>query len=363
MKLLVVFAALVAFTAACSDKSSYCRFFPRAQCSTNAIVRMQCPKYCGTCGGSGSGSSGSCRDLSSNCYMFRSQCSNSYVRQRCPKTCNACSGGGSGGSGGSGVPSCAGKGTGLPSGAPCGQVKVSSSRVIAGENAKAGAWPWQIAMTMKNGRFFCGGSLVNAKWVVTASHCIDKQQASNIQIVLGGHDLNHPSGSEQTRNVKRLIMHPSYGRLNNDIALIELDRPVMFTDRIQPVCLPEPTEQPAVGSKCYLTGWGKIQHPGSSHPILQQVGLTIQENSQCNRLNSKYVPISQQMVCAANPGTRQMGCHGDSGGPLVCQQPDGSFKLHGGVSWGSPTCTASDAWTVFARVSVFRNWLNCYINN
>ena len=74
------------------------------------------------------------------------------------------------------------------------------------------------------------------------------------KFVTGAHDLNHPTGKEQHRNVKRMIKHPSYGRLNNDIALIELDRPVMFNDHIQPVCLPDSQETPSVGSKCFLTG-------------------------------------------------------------------------------------------------------------
>lgn len=70
------------------------------------------------------------------------------------------------------------------------------------------------------------------------------------------------------------------------------------------------------------------------------------------------------MVCAANKaGSRQSGCHGDSGGPFVCQQPDGSWKLHGAVSWGSPRCDISDASTVFARVSQLRSWIDQEVNN
>ena len=70
------------------------------------------------------------------------------------------------------------------------------------------------------------------------------------------------------------------------------------------------------------------------------------------------------MVCAKNPApARQSGCHGDSGGPFVCQQNDGSWKLHGAVSWGSPRCNVSDAISVFARISALRNWIDTKISS
>ena len=80
-------------------------------------------------------------------------------------------------------------------------------------------------------------------------------------------------------------------------------------------------------------------------------------------MNSKYMSITDQMLCGSNGRyARQSGCHGDSGGPFVCQQSDGSYKLHGAVSWGSPRCDSSDSNTVFARVAEFRDWIDQYIN-
>ena len=66
--------------------------------------------------------------------------------------------------------------------ADCGWSSVQQSRVIGGETAKPGAWPWQIAL-YKNGRYNCGGSLISARWVVTASHCISGQ--TGYEVVLG----------------------------------------------------------------------------------------------------------------------------------------------------------------------------------
>ena len=66
------------------------------------------------------------------------------------------------------------------------------------------------------------------------------------------------------------------------------------------------------------------------------------------------------MLCAGyGPGNPTGGCHGDSGGPFVCQTGgNGSWQLHGAVSWGSSECDTNGAYTVFARVTKFSEWLN-----
>jgi len=294
-----------------------------------------------------------CSDLSPYCKDYESYksyyCKQVWTKTNCPKMCGLCTDGGNGGNTGK-----------------CGQQKIPMTRVVGGKDAKSGSWPWQIGMFYR-GRFGCGGTLVNSKWVVTASHCVDRRSASSFEVVLGDYDHRRSEG-EQRIPVKRIIMHPRYNmrrQLNNDIALMELSKPAMFNERVQPACLPDQDEAPAVGSKCFITGWGKIRHPGYSHNILQQLAMTVQSRSACNAVNSKYFPITEQMICGANPTatSNQSGCHGDSGGPFVCQQSDGSWKLHGAVSWGSPKCDARDSYTVFARVAKFRSWIDQYINN
>ena len=63
------------------------------------------------------------------------------------------------------------------------------------------------------------------------------------------------------------------------------------------------------------------------------------------------------MICSGDGGvTRKSGCHGDSGGPFVCQVND-RWELHGAVSHGSPRCSSSETYTVYARVTHFKNWI------
>ncbi|XP_068709846.1 MAM and LDL-receptor class A domain-containing protein 1-like isoform X3 [Montipora foliosa] len=247
---------------------------------------------------------------------------------------------------------------------PCGYTTVPQSRVIGGEDAIPGAWPWQIAL-LRYGRFICGGSLISANWVVTAAHCVSgDQDASSYQVVVGDHNRNVNEGTEQKIAARRIFGHPSYNRpsrLNNDIALIQLMSNVSLSNRVNPICLPNNDSDILTGSKCFITGWGKIEHPGSSHHTLQQAMMPPIDQAECRRkiqATGGIVTLTPQMLCAGVKNTILSGCHGDSGGPYVCLNADQkTYTLHGAVSWGSPTCNSSQLYTVFARVTQFLPWI------
>ncbi|CAB3982538.1 chymotrypsinogen B-like [Paramuricea clavata] len=253
---------------------------------------------------------------------------------------------------------------------PVGSCGVSgvTGRLIGGTNAAPGAWPWQIAL-LKSGRFGCGGSLVYPDWVVTAGHCISRSTStSSYTILLGAHNRNSPQSHEQRIRAKKVIVHPQYGRptLNNDIALIQLERPATLTSRISTVCLPSHNFDVPLNSECYITGWGKIRHPGSSHHTLQQARLPPVSQEQCKKKlaqspDGHRLSITEQMLCAGVDDSILSGCHGDSGGPYVCRDSNNRFVLQGAVSWGSPRCASSERYTVFARVAKFRNWIDSEI--
>ncbi|XP_074613343.1 MAM and LDL-receptor class A domain-containing protein 1-like isoform X4 [Acropora palmata] len=247
---------------------------------------------------------------------------------------------------------------------PCGYTAVSQSRVIGGKDAIPGAWPWQIAL-LRRGGFICGGSLISDQWVVTAAHCVARSNlASSYKVVVGEHDRRKNEGTETTVSVRRIISHPNYNRpsrLNNDIALIQLASRVKLSARVNPVCLPNNAIAIPTGSRCYITGWGKIRHPGSSHHTLQQAMIPPVDMAECRRkiqASSVSISLTAQMLCAGVNNTRLSGCHGDSGGPYVCLNSDKrTYTLHGAVSWGSASCQASQLYTVFARVTEFLPWI------
>lgn len=294
-----------------------------------------------------------CMDFDANyCRtVSKSDCNNVIVQPFCQKTCNACPT----------APPTKGPYTGptLNPGA-CGQRKVQLTRVIAGDDAKRGAWPWQI-LSLKWGRPSCGGTLISARWVVTAAHCVHKSEhlPEKFTVRVGEHDRKIKEGTEVDMEVERVVKHPQYNdySVDNDIALFKLKKPVIFNNYVQPACLP--SADIPVGTECYVTGWGKIRRRGKMHSYLQQGVMPVVSNKVCHAKSIKALgmPITETMVCAGSGGKNRInGCHGDSGGPFVCKV-GGKWQLHGVVSHGSPRCSSKHMYSVFARTSFFVRWI------
>merc|ERR1711964_545158 len=164
--------------------------------------------------------------------------------------------------------------------------------------AARGSWPWQILM-LKNGRAGCGGTLINSRWVVTAGHCVHRYENSprSFKVRVGDHDRNRQEGSEVEIQVERVFKHERYNsrNLDYDIALFKLAKPAIFNKWVQPACLP--SADVPVDTECYITGWGKIRHPGSMHSYLQQAKMTVPKR-QVQR---------QELPGHSHPNNRQNG--------------------------------------------------------
>merc|ERR1712157_350819 len=97
-------------------------------------------------------------------------------------------------------------------------------------------FPWQAGLR----RFqqnFCGGSVVNKDWVLTAAHCI--LFPNNQETIAIGEYERDVDGAYA---VARQIPHASYSSttLDHDIALIELSTSIDFSSgTVRPACIPK----------------------------------------------------------------------------------------------------------------------------
>jgi len=164
----------------------------------------------------------------------------------------------------------------------------ASGRIVGGREASTGEFPWQAQLwTLKSGRwkFQCGGTLINEDAVITAAHCFKHFNLTEYEIRLGRHDSHERDEcGEQRVRLRAVHVHDEFNaaRLSSDLALVfvasEYDQKVLFTDVIQPACLPASTEDPlySVGSVGYVSGWGLTDEKdsGSAAKKLQWVSVS-----------------------------------------------------------------------------------------
>jgi len=204
------------------------------------------------------------------------------------------------------------------------------------------------------GGHFCGGSLVREDWVVTAAHCVQGESPSNLDVVIGLHNVNGTTGS-QTRSVAEIIIHPQYSgnSLNNDYALLRLSSPITDFEPIQLCTDTNHDEEPVMST---TMGWGATSSGGSSSNTLLEVDVPI-DDSCGNYSNSD---ITNNMVCAGDGNGGEDSCQGDSGGPLIMTNSDGEYELIGIVSWGYG-CAEAQYPGVYSKIHSRLNWFFGYI--
>lgn len=86
---------------------------------------------------------------------------------------------------------------------------------------------------------------------------------ASLIVVLGEFDLSDDYEPKKTvqRNVKRVVVHRGYvaKTFDNDLALLEMERPVTFDEHIVPICMPQGDEN-FTGMIGFVTGWGRLSY-------------------------------------------------------------------------------------------------------
>uniref|UniRef100_A0A670YD49 Ovochymase 1 n=1 Tax=Pseudonaja textilis TaxID=8673 RepID=A0A670YD49_PSETE len=235
-----------------------------------------------------------------------------------------------------------------------------STHIIGGEEACPHCWPWQVSLHFL-GDYRCGGAIINSTWVLTAAHCV-KINPSYWTIVAGNHDRILKEAAEQVRRVESITVHPAFdvASYDSDIALIQLQMPLIYSAAVRPVCLPSSMELLPSFVLCTVTGWASFQEVGGLATRLQQMHVPLVANDLCEQKYYFNHPggITPQMLCAGFASLESHdSCQGDSG-LLVCQNENKPFILHGIASWGVG-CAQPKRPGVYSRVSAFFDWIVC----
>ncbi|XP_073669986.1 trypsin-like isoform X3 [Paramisgurnus dabryanus] len=243
----------------------------------------------------------------------------------------------------------------------CGQAPLNT-KIVGGEDASAGSWPWQVSIQSNTyGGHFCGGSLISPSWVLSAAHCFQSVSTDTIVVYIGRQSQTDSNPNEISSTVSQVFTHPSYSSSSedNDIALLQLSSPVEFSNYIQPVCLAAAGSTVDAGTMTWITGWGKLNPNSNQLPaILQEVEIPIVSDSTCK---NAYAGLTDNMICAGLSQGGKDSCQGDSGGPLVVKI-DTQWIQSGIVSYGQG-CAEPGYPGVYTKVSNYEDWIISHISS
>jgi len=272
----------------------------------------------------------------------------------------------------------------------CGKKNKSGNgrnRIIGGSETKPHEYPWLVRIIMgSTGEGDCGGkctgALISDRHIITAYHCIANLQKTpwkpcdhsdgTAQAYIGAHYVDGLSKNDATyiQTLKKFEFPPHAGKLDekhtdhNDMAVYILDKPIRFSEKVYPICLPK-RKRNYSGKKAIAAGWGGYRpglHPNSK--VLRSAQLEV------TRDKSIYDAIFFTKTEKNKEGEWKDPCGGDSGGPLMYPDKINNkrYTLIGVVYGGGYNCNEDKIFDrgdlgpgpddqMWSKVSNFLDWI------
>lgn len=156
----------------------------------------------------------------------------------------------------------------------------SNGRITGGQAASAGQFPHQVslqALPLRN--HFCGGSILNERWILTAAHCTINRNAGSFVVVTS----SHLRSSGRSLSTARVVNHANYDpqRITNDVAVVQTTTNIVFDQTTQPIPL---INRDVLSGRLEVSGWGRLSTSGAIPENLQWLETTPVVWAECNRL-------------------------------------------------------------------------------
>ncbi|NWH64531.1 FA10 factor, partial [Geococcyx californianus] len=214
----------------------------------------------------------------------------------------------------------------------------------------------QAVLVYKYNDWFCGGTILNEYFVLTAAHCAN--QYKDLQVIVGMVDKEKDNPSRTMHTVEEIIVHAKFDKTtyDSDIALIKLKEPITFSEDVIPACLPE---EDFANNVLMNQTFGIVSGFGSmferTRPVKRMKVLQIPYVDRNTCKLALYRPITRNMFCAGYDKDGKDACQGDGGGPYVTKY-NGTYFVTGIISWGEG-CGRPGKYGVYTKLSEFLPWV------
>lgn len=249
-------------------------------------------------------------------------------------------------------------------------------RIVGGRETAIKKVPWQVwvrrdAHDGLGGFYSCGGSILNAHWIITAAHCVtldngDVAPASDIEVYSGIVDVRQFVYLQFRSDPLAIVRHPDFSEdvygVYNDVALVYLDNALEWNANRAPIALPfdvDGEEWPRNGTSLTISGWGATRTGGAISYRLMSAVIAAKgsptDSSQCGKWSVYGLYDPTQNICAGTPTGGKDICQGDSGGPYAAKV-NGVWTLAGITSYNMGKCGSTKWPGLGVRVTSFQDW-------
>lgn len=169
-------------------------------------------------------------------------------------------------------------------------------RIVGGIELDITEVPYQASLQYY-GKHFCGGSIINNEWILTAAHCTEDEQAESLSVRVGS--STHAIGGTVV-DVDRFEQHKQYDEstIDYDYSLLKLSKPLKFSAGVQAIELPGPADKVSDGTLCLVTGWGHTKSSAQSSDTVRGAEVPIVNQRECSAKYARIGDITPRMICA-----------------------------------------------------------------
>lgn len=273
----------------------------------------------------------------------------------------------------------------------CGSKARPSGFIRNGSVTVENEWPWLANLIhAPSGKFFCAGTLIMSKRVLTAAHCIHEKyqirrlNSNEVEVQLGRFNLNVIETRSKSFQPTKIIVHPDWNPMNDrydaDLALL-ISASSMETSFIFPICLPSEGEiisdENVEGT---VVGWGFSEDLLTDHENIPRKTQVMKVSPEkCLLEDNKIGGISSERTfCVTGVQGGAGPCKGDSGrcsnisakwlqkfkslifslGGGFFVETEGVWFIHGIVSSAIITDNCPETkHSVMTKLEVFTEWI------